>query len=231
MSELVAGIIHEMRNPLSIAMGQCNLLRDEEEFGTVTMERINKIEASIGRAVKVARNFLDFSRTTGNEPVPTDINGVIKQTAELLDYEFRNAGVSISLKLEQLPLVKVDAGSVQQVLLNILKNAQQAASEVKPRGTVSVRSFHDPQKSLVRIELTDTGSGIPANARSHIFEPFFTTKARGVGTGLGLAVSKRLIEHHNGTLSFTSKSGKGTTFVIEIPVGEATSSLLSDPAV
>jgi len=103
------------------------------------------------------------------------------------------------------------------VLLNILKNAQEAACEKKEGGTVSVRSSYDSKKSAVRIEVTDDGPGIPTTTQSRLFEPFFTTKPKGAGTGLGLAISRRIIEQHHGTLSFQSAAGQGTTFVIELP--------------
>lgn len=218
MSEMVAGIVHEMRNPLAVALGQCTLLREDSNETTQGEDRISKIEVSIDRALKVAKNFLNFARGIKGERAPTDVNSIINQTVELLAYEFRSRGVKASLDLGNLPLVQLDSGSVQQVLVNVLKNAQQAASEKEDGGTVSVRSSCDSQKRTIRIELSDDGSGIPEDIRSRVFEPFFTTKPRGTGTGLGLAISKRIIEQHQGTLSFDSVTGRGTTFVIELPV-------------
>jgi signal transduction histidine kinase len=103
-------------------------------------------------------------------------------------------------------------------LLNVLKNAQQAACEGKESGIVTVRSFFNKAANAIRIEVSDNGPGIPATIESRVFEPFFSTKGMESGTGLGLAVSKRIVEDHQGKLSFESAPGHGTMFVIELPV-------------
>jgi C4-dicarboxylate-specific signal transduction histidine kinase len=216
MGELVAGIIHEMKNPLSVALGQCALLRAAGESNPKIVERTDKVENSINQALKVAKNFLNFARAVGHDRVPVDLNGIIRQTVDLLAYEFRTRSVTVTLDLQQVPPARVDAGSMQQVLLNLLKNAQHAASENKNGGNVSVRSFCNKQKNVIRIEVTDDGPGISAEIQRQVFDPFFTTKTRDLGTGLGLPVSKRIVEEHSGTLTFESTPGSGTTFVIEL---------------
>ena len=218
LSELVAGIVHEMRNPLSVALGQCTLLREDKETNTSSEARITKIETAIERALKVAKNFLSFARGIQGERTPTDLNSIISQTVELLAYEFRVSEVAIKLDLAGIPLIKVESSGIQQALVNLLKNARQAAAEKKWGGTVALRSSFDRLKNTIRIEVTDDGAGIPADIQSRI-GTLFTTKARGTGTGLGLAVSKRIIEQHEGTLSFRSMPKHGTTFVIELPLG------------
>jgi signal transduction histidine kinase len=216
MGELVAGIIHEMKNPLSVALGQCTLLRAESEAKSKIADRTDKIENAINQALKVAKNFLNFARAVGQDRAPTDLNGIIRQTVDLLAYEFRTRAVSINLDLQDLPLTRVDSGSMQQVLLNLLKNAEHAASQTESGGSVAVRSFWDKEKNAIRIEVTDNGPGIPADIQHQVFEPFFTTKTRDLGTGLGLPVSKRIIEEHSGSLYFESRPGAGTTFAIEL---------------
>jgi len=216
MGELVAGIIHEMKNPLSVALGQCTLLRADGESGPTIVERTDKVEKSINQALKVAKNFLNFARAVGHDRVPIDLNGIIRQTVDLLAYEFRTRSVTVTLDLQQLPFARVDAGSIQQVLLNLLKNAQYAASENKNGGKICVRSFCNKQKNMIRIEVNDNGPGIPAEIQGQVFDAFFTTKTRELGTGLGLPVSKRIVEEHSGTLSFESTPGAGTTFAIEL---------------
>jgi len=218
MNELVAGIIHEMKNPLAVAIGYCSLM--EEEGPTVPLtERIGKVKTAVAQALKVAKNFLNFARPAGQR-VPTDVNSLVTQTTDLLTYDFRSQRIKLIGELEDLPLTWVDPGNIQQVLLNLLKNAQQAAGE--RGGTIWVRSSHDSERSTVRIEISDDGPGIPAEAQSRIFEPFFTTKPSGSGTGLGLAVSKRIIEAHWGKLAFKSTPGQGTTFTIDLPVHQPT---------
>src|SRR5262245_3452784 len=189
MGELVAGIIHEMKNPLAVAMGQCALLRVDGESNTKIANRTDKIENSVNQALKVAKNFLNFARAVGQDRAPTDLNAIIRQTVDLLAYEFRTRSVTTTLDLHKVPLARVDPGSMQQVLLNLLKNAQYAACENKGAGSISVRSFWNEQGNVIRLEVTDNGPGIPAAIQSQVFEPFFTTKTRELGTGLGLAVS------------------------------------------
>lgn len=218
LSELVTGIIHEMRNPLSVAVGQSNLLREQPELAESLKSRVLKIEESIARAVKIAQNFLNFARQGESAQVPADINSIITQTIDLVSYDLRISGVTLHLDLEKLPMVTADVAGIQQVLLNLLRNAQHALTQENHGGTLSVRSVYDRKTSKVLIELADDGPGIPENLQERVFQPFFTTKPKGVGSGLGLTVCKRIMEQHRGTLSFESASGKGTTFRLELPV-------------
>jgi signal transduction histidine kinase len=218
LSELVTGIIHEMRNPLSVAVGQSNLLREQPDLPAGLISRVLKIEESIMRAVKIAQNFLNFARQGESDAVPSDINSVITQTVDLVSYDLRLSSIKVVMDLENLPLVTVDPGGIQQVLLNLLRNAQHALCNEQRAGTLTVRSIYDRSRSTVRIEMTDDGPGIPESAQGRVFEPFFTTKGKGIGTGLGLTVSKRIMEQHQGTLSFQSTPGVGTTFTLELPV-------------
>ncbi len=216
MGELIGGVIHEMRNPLSVALGQCTLLRDEIKVSASIASRIAKIETGIDRAAKIARNFLNFARGGSGEQTPTDVNAIVRQTVDLLAYEFRKSAVTVELDLQSLPPVNVDPGRIQQVLLNLLKNAQESVAE-RRGGTVWVRSSRDAKKKAIRIQVKDDGPGIPAIHQPRVFEPFFTTKPRGSGTGFGLSVSRRIAEEHRGSLSFKSSAGSGTTFVLVLP--------------
>src|SRR5262249_13921705 len=161
----------------------CTLLRADSESNPVIVERTDKVEKSINQALKVAKNFLNFARAVGHDQMPIDLNAIIRQTVDLLAYEFRTRSVTVALDLQQLPLARVEAGSMQQVLLNLLKNAQHAASENKSGGKVCVRSFCNKEKNLIRIEIIDNGPGIPNEIQGRVFDAFFTTKARELGTG------------------------------------------------
>jgi signal transduction histidine kinase len=221
LNEMIAGVIHEVKNPLTVAVGNCFLVREETGVPTSVRARVETIKLAIDKSLKVAANFLDFARGTGGERAPADINRLIRQTAELLDYEFRQKSVGLVLDLEKVPVLIVDAGSIQQVLVNLFKNAEYAASARNQTPVVTVASWFDAEKRVIRVEVMDNGAGIPESARSKVFEPFFTTKPAGVGNGLGLAVSRRIIEAHQGTLTFDSNPDDGTTFMIELPVAEA----------
>jgi signal transduction histidine kinase len=218
LNELVAGIVHEMRNPLTIALGQCGLLSDQHGEVSSIVTRTDKIKKSIDQALKVAQNFLNFARPAGRDYTPTDVNTLIRQTADLLAYDFRQHGITLALDLQPAPYVTIDSAGFQQVLMNLLRNAQQVTVASGKHGHVSVRSSHDKESGLIRVEISDNGPGIPAEAQSQIFDPFFTTKPRGSGTGLGLTVSRRIIEQHHGRLWFENRPQSGTTFVIELSV-------------
>lgn len=224
LNELVAGIVHEMRNPLTIAKGNCALLQEEHPGSEAINARAEKINGAIDRAMEIAHNFLCFAQGR-REDASTDLNALIGQTADLLAYEFRRHCVSLTLDLEHIPPMTMDGSGFQQVLVNLLKNAREAARLSKSAGNVRVRSEYDANQGIVLISVTDDGPGIPGPLQSRIFEPFFTTKSNGSGTGLGLAVSRRIIQQQHGTLSFSSEAGTGTTFVISLPVYVRTSVL------
>jgi signal transduction histidine kinase len=223
LSEFVAGVVHEIRNPLTVAKGQCVLFWKEERLTPSMESRLEKIETSIAKAVTIAQNFLDVARQSNTQQT-THVNSIINQTVDLMAYDFRSRAVSIALDLDALPLINADPDNLQQVLLNVLKNALDAACE-RPDATVSVRSSYHRHNHSVRVEISDNGPGIPEDLQPRIFEPFFSTKPSGIGTGLGLAVSKRIVEQHQGKLSFHSAPGLGTTFSIELPVQQAPSGL------
>jgi signal transduction histidine kinase len=215
--ELVASVIHEIRNPLTLGLGHCGLLREENQLSPSMESRLEKIELSITKAETVAQNFLKVARRKETAET-TDVNRLIQQTVDLMAYDFRQRGVSIVLDLEIVPMLDTDSDDLQQVLLNLLKNALDAASEQEDSARVSVRSSYDNNSGMVRVEISDNGHGIPTDIQPKIFQPFFTTKAGQKGTGLGLAVSKRIVEQHDGNLSFNSVAGDGTTFSIEVPL-------------
>jgi signal transduction histidine kinase len=230
LSEFVAGVVHEIRNPLMLAKGQCFLFRKEEKVTPELDDRLEKIETSIAKAVTIAQNFLGAARQSNTQQT-TDVNAIITQTVDLMAYDFRSRSVHIALDLETLPLISADSDNLQQVLLNVLKNALDAACERGDAANVSVRSAYHRHNHSVQIEISDNGSGIPEELQPRIFEPFFSTKPSGIGTGLGLAVSKRIIEQHQGKLSFDSAPGLGTTFSIELPVQQSSRPMtIGDPA-
>jgi signal transduction histidine kinase len=220
LTEFLAGIIHEIRNPLTVAKGHCGVFRKQERLTPSMEDRLEKIETSIGKAVTIAQNFLDVARQSNTQQT-TDVNSIINQTVDLMAYDFRSRAVIITLDLETLPLISADPDNFQQVLLNVLKNALDAACEREDAANVSVRSAYHRHTHSVRIEISDNGRGIPEELQSRIFEPFFSTKPAGIGTGLGLAVSKRIVEQHQGSLSFDTAPGLGTTFSIQLPVQQA----------
>ena len=218
VGELVAGVAHEVNNPLSsISAFAQLLLRD----GTLTPQQRESIEVIRGettRASQVVKDLLAFARRSEPQSAPLDLNGVVGRTVRMRQYQFSEASVRVESDLAaDLPSVMGDARQLQQVCLNLLTNAVQAMSP--GGGTLRVRTYQT--NDLVRLEVADTGPGIAVDARAHIFEPFFTTKKEGEGTGLGLSVSYGIITTHGGTIEVVATGPAGTTFRVTLPVASA----------
>lgn len=222
MGQLLAGVAHELNNPLSVVLGQASLLRralgDNPETG-----RIDKIARAAERCARIVRNFLALARQRPPERQRVAVGNVIDETLELLNYSLRVDGIEIQLDLARNePLLWADGHQLQQVLINLLTNAQHALREVPPPRRVTLATRVAAERDRVVIEVADNGPGIAAELQPRIFESFFTTKAPGEGTGLGLALCKGIVEGHGGTLGVESEPGRGTLFRLELPVEAAT---------
>lgn len=229
LGSLLAGVAHELNNPLSVVTGQTMLLREQvlkEARGLPRLEKViqrcDRIETAAHRCARIVRSFLDMARQREAERRATNLADVAREAVELLGYNMRASGVNVSLVIEPgLPRLMLDAGQIHQVLLNLLVNAQQALEEKAGDRCVTVSVAADADRGSVLIRVGDNGPGIAENIRSRIFDPFFTTKAQGVGTGIGLAVSRGLIEAHGGTLELGAGPDGGALFTIQLPLEEA----------
>jgi|GEM_PF-3048252 len=216
MGQIVAGIAHELNNPLTIVLGNTQLLlmrhRDDDDA-----KALRKVGESAERASKIVRNLLSFARHENPERKLTDINAVITKTLELHGYELKVRDISVELDLERsLPQTMADASQLQQVFLNLIVNAEHAMIDSNGSGRLYIRTR--TEGAAILAEFSDDGPGIsPENVR-RIFEPFFTTKSIGKGTGLGLSICQNIIQEHGGRIDVRSEPGSGTTFVVRIPV-------------
>jgi two-component system NtrC family sensor kinase len=218
MGELLAGVAHELNNPLTVVIGQTHLLR-EGGMGTSPAQRAQKIEAAADRCVRIVRNFLALARQHTPERSEVTLNEVVGQALELLAYELRTGNVEVVGNLaEDLPTLWADAHRLHQVLVNLIVNAEHAMRAMPSARRITVATRFDRERSRVRLEVGDTGPGIPPEIRARIFEAFFTTKPSGQGTGLGLSLCQGIIEEHGGTITVESEPGRGATFLIELPV-------------
>ncbi len=214
LGELVAGVAHEINNPLTGISAFAQLLL-EETLSDDQRESIQLIKQESDRAKSVIKDLLIFARKAERNVGPVDINALIEQTVRLRAYPLRTADVRVVLDLAPAgPLVTGDSQKLQQVLLNIFGNAEHAMESRVERQLV-VRTAHDGDRVL--ISATDTGRGMSPDIRRRIFEPFFTTKPAGVGTGLGLSVSYGIIQAHGGTISVESEPDIGSTVTIALP--------------
>ncbi len=215
IGELVAGVAHELNNPLTGISTFAQLLL-EDRLQTEQLESVSLIKREADRAIGVIRDLLLFARKTDARDVPVDINTIVKHTVRLRALASRSSGIEVHMRLDPSdPQARGDEQKLQQVLLNVVVNAEAAMRDAKVRHlSVMTRS----RDGVVSIVISDTGRGMPDSVRQRVFEPFFTTKPPGEGTGLGLSVSYGIIEAHGGTISVESTPDIGTTFTITLPL-------------
>jgi two-component system NtrC family sensor kinase len=218
MGTLLAGVAHELNNPLTVVSGYSSLLRQTLGDGPAR-ERLDRIAAAAERCVRIVRNFLALARQHPPERQKVDANRVVREAVELLAYPLRVDNVEVRLELaEDLPTLWADPHQLHQVVVNLITNAHQAMHGSTFARRLTLRTQVRAEHSRVSIEVIDTGGGIPPEVLGRIFEPFFTTKPVGQGTGLGLPLCLGIVEAHGGTLRVDSKVGRGTTLTIELPV-------------
>jgi signal transduction histidine kinase len=218
LGELVAGVAHELNNPLAGISAFAQLLL-EENLNADQRESARLIKREADRAVGVIRDLLLFSRKAGPSGTPIDLNALVQLTLRLRAYSLRSTGVQVETNLDAtLPEVAGDDQKLQQVILNLIVNAEYAMRRT-PTKRLVVRTAHEGDSAV--IEVSDTGAGMSEETLQRAFEPFFTTKPAGEGTGLGLSVSYGIIEAHQGTISVESTPERGTTFRIALPVSQA----------
>ena len=233
MGGLLAGVAHELNNPLAIVMGRASLLEEKTE-GTPLAADAQRIREAAERCGRIVRTFLNMARQKPVQRGPVQLNDLAQAAADMLGYTLRSHGITLELALaEQLPEVMADGDQVGQVLLNLVVNAQQALADApgerRIRLSTGVEARRDNREPRVWLRVADTGPGVPAEVRSQIFEPFFTTKAEGVGTGLGLSVSRSMVREHGGDLVL-EKADDGAAFRLSLPIsGEARDSTASMP--
>ncbi|HEX5437948.1 MAG TPA: ATP-binding protein [Gemmatimonadaceae bacterium] len=213
VGELVAGVAHEVNNPLSTISAYAQLLLRNPALDAETMDAVEVIRSETLRASQVLRDLLTFARRSESEPAPLQLNEVVERTVRLRSYEMSTAGITCTTELApDLPSVLGDGRQLQQVLLNLMMNAIQAMAP-QQGGTLRLTTRADGAQVL--LEVSDTGPGVPYEVRAHVFEPFFTTKLD--GTGLGLSVSYGIVAAHEGTIIITDTSSEGTTFRVTLP--------------
>lgn len=214
---LLAGVAHELNNPLSVVVGQSQLLEETVEDPSIR-QRAAVIGKSANRCSRIIKTFLAMARQSAPERKDVDINDVIWSALDVMGYALRSADVELSCELaDDPPPVWGDADQLTQVAMNLIVNAEQAmVSQAAPR-KLSLTTMYDLESDEVCIAVQDSGPGIPAELRKRIFEPFFTTKDVGAGTGIGLAVSRGIVEAHKGEITLESAPDQGACFTIRLP--------------
>jgi two-component system, NtrC family, sensor kinase len=220
LGKLAAGIAHEINNPLANASLNIQTLRARVENSgaePILLRKLQAAENNIDRASAIAKDLLHLARkapvSQGQQGFAlVDLNKILEKAVSCLSYRLK--GIVIQQELSPLAPVQGEAGKLQQVFVNILTNAIEA---METGGEIKLKSWME--LPWVKVELSDTGYGIPEELLLQVCDPFFTTKEVGEGTGLGLAISHGIIEQHNGSIEINSVVGKGTTISIKIPAG------------
>jgi two-component system NtrC family sensor kinase len=229
VGELIAGVAHEVNNPLAVVMGYSEMILGEENLDEQLRRPIDVIYNEANRARKVIQNLLSFARKHSPEKQYASINEILERTLSLKEYDLRKNNIELIKKLApELPASMADPNQLQQVFLNLIINAEQAMveSEESRRQIVVESKVKNGRNKLmtdgdkiIEISFCDCGPGIAEKNLKKIFDPFFTTKPVGRGTGLGLSVSYGIIKEHGGDIFVISKEGEGATFFIELPIG------------
>ena len=217
LGELLAGVSHELNNPLSVLVGQTLMMqetaRDEE-----TARRAERLGKAANRCARIVKTFLAMARQEPSETVPVRIGEVVDFALEVTAYSLRTSNVEVSLRMARdLPSVMGDPDQLRHVLTNLIVNAQHALQAVEGPRKLRITTSYSKKNDSVAIKVKDNGPGIPEDIRLRIFEPLYTTKDVGKGTGIGLALCHRIIEAHGGTIEVESPQGDGAAFAIRLP--------------
>ena len=219
VGQLVSGIAHELNNPLTAIMGYGQLLSGHglapEQFSEAS-----RVFQEAERARRIVKNLLYFARENEQERTCVNLNEIVERTLALRSYELRVENIQVECQLARdLPETMADRYQLQQVVLNLLMNAEQALLQERGQGNVKIRT-RVADGHRIALEISDDGPGVPREIASRIFDPFFTTKPSGVGTGLGLSIVYGIVKQHGGEVTFENESGGGARFVVELPVLE-----------
>ncbi len=222
ISRLTGGVAHEIKNPLNAIALRLDLLRtrlslsesaapqeplSDEEIA----QELEIVSKEVLRLDRVVKTFLDFSKPMEVHFTTVDVTALLREVADLMTPPARVAGIALHLDLPAEPVsIRADADMFKQAILNLVTNAMEA---MKQGGALRLKAFEEG--GLVTLEVSDTGPGIPPSMRSKVFQLYFTTKTR--GSGMGLAMTYRAVQLHNGTVTFSSEEGVGTTFRLQLP--------------
>ncbi|WP_052261822.1 ATP-binding protein [Leisingera sp. ANG-M1] len=222
LGELLAGVAHELNNPLSVVFGYSQMLQGKVQ-DPVLSERIDLVCKSAERAGKIVKTFLAMARQRPTRIEICSLNDIVATALEVSGYSLKANGTIVETELDETaPPVACDFDQLAQVFSNLIVNAGHALQDQREDGRIMVRSYHEAETDRTVVEISDNGPGIPKDIQSRIFEPFFTTKDVGEGTGVGLAFSHKIVESHKGELSLQSAPGTGTSFYVKLDAAQNT---------
>ena len=218
IGQLSSGLAHEINNPLGIILGYTQLLARNEKPGSQKHEDLKVIEKHVKACKAIVEDLLNFARSAQPQQRRVRLNDLIE---DVLAFAQRRSGAAAPTIVKaydpDMPEIVLDPEKIRQVLINLLMNARHATGD---KGTIVIVTARDAARNQVQIRVKDDGYGIAKENLGRIFDPFFTTKPTGEGTGLGLAVSYGIIQSHGGHIEVTSEPGRGTEFVVTLPLPE-----------
>jgi two-component system NtrC family sensor kinase len=217
MGQMLAGVAHELNNPLTAILGVTELLREREGTDDPTKRQLELTHRQARRAARIVQNLLEFSRPASPHKKSLDVNGLVERTLQLHEHSLRRNNIEVEFRPEPgLPSVVGDANQLIQVFLNLVTNAEQAIREVRDSGRIQLRLASNANR--VRVTVQDDGIGIRPEALPRIFDPFYTTKRPGGGTGLGLSICMSIIREHGGNIEAETLPAGGTAFTVTLPI-------------
>ncbi len=217
LGQLLAGVAHELNNPLAVVLGRAAILQEKLE-GTPHAAALQKLREAANRCARIVKTFLAMARQTGPRRQWVDVNALIEAALEMTTYSLRTTNIVWTVvPLAQDVKIEADEDQIVQVLINLILNAQQALEERALDRRIDIKAALSADGNWLTVTVADNGPGVPASIASRIFDPFFTTKAVGQGTGLGLSVCKSMIEAHGGRLLLDTTPGGGASFRVTLP--------------
>src|SRR4029077_17726115 len=219
LGQTISGVAHELNNPLATILSWAERLTQKPSLDPAVRRGLEIILSESERSARIVRTLLTFARKRQTTRAMIDVNQIVRETLALRAYEQRVTNITVIDALAAgLPPAYADGHQVQQVLLNLIINAEQAMLSANGRGVLVLRTFHDNDREAIVLEINDDGPGIAEDVQSKIFDPFFTTKEVGKGTGLGLTAHYPIVTDHGGRIRLESRPGAGASFFVELPV-------------
>ena len=217
IGQLIAGITHDLNNPLASVVGFADYLTEVPEVPPSLREPLTVIQEEAERASNIVKNLLSFARKQEHQRRPTALKPLLDATFLLLRNNLMAYRVEASLEIEpDLPMPDIDPNQIQQVFVNLINNAAQAIASTGRPGTVVVRARR--WLDGVAVDVVDDGPGMSEALAAQVFEPFFTTKPEGEGTGLGLSISQGIVREHGGRIMLSSEEDRGSVFTVQLPL-------------
>jgi PAS domain S-box-containing protein len=220
MGQMLAGVAHELNNPLTAILGVTELLRERQGLDEATKRQLDLTHRQARRAARIVQNLLEFSRPAAPQKKTLDVSNLMERTLQLHEHSLRRNNVEVEFHPQIASPVVGDANQLIQVFLNLISNAEHAIREVRESGRIQIRIGRIGTHVTVTVQ--DDGVGILPDALPKLFDPFYTTKRPGGGTGLGLSICTAIVREHGGSIDVETLPVGGSAFTVFLPVASET---------